>query len=239
MLIELLSTSNYVSYNVQLAELLGLHTAIYLSELMNINEKAIKKDKLDNNYFTLVRSYITSRTTLDEKEQLEIEDNLLKLGILEQGEQKDTISLNITTLTTLMMDPDEQLIDKITKIKKKATSKRGRTKADAIKDNLKANLKVTNEELKEAYCGWIDAIYDKQGWMSAKCVTVAETTVDSFSNHNLDVALKLLEIASIHGYRDIQWAINKYNQEFKVSYQTSPAPKRVVTSNSELSAEVF
>lgn len=239
MLIELLSTSNYVSYNVRLAELLGLHTAIYLSELMNINEKAIKKDRLDNNYFTLVRSYITSRTTLDEKEQLDIEDNLFKLGILEQGEQKDTISLNITTLTTLMMDPDEKLIDKISKLKKKSGNKRGKTKADAIKENLKANLKVTNEELRDAYCGWIDAIYDKQGWMSVKCVTVAESTVDSFSNRNLDVALKLLEIASIHGYRDIQWAINKYNQEFKVSYQTSPSPKRVVTSNSELSTEVF
>lgn len=239
MLIELLSTSNYVSYNIQLAELLGLHTAIYLSELMNINEKAIKKDKLNNNYFTLVRSYITSRTTLEEKEQLEIEDNLLKLGILEQGEQKDTISLNISILTTLMMDPDEQLIDKITKMKKKSAAKKGRTKADSIKDNLKSNLRVTNPELREAYCGWIDAIYDKQGWMSVKCVTVAETTVDSFSNHNLDIALKLLEIASIHGYRDIQWAINKYNQEFKVSYQTSPIPKKVVTSNSELSTEVF
>jgi len=239
MLIELLSTSNYVSYNVQLAELLGLHTAIYLSELMNINEKAIKKDKLDNNYFTLVRSYITSRTTLDEKEQLEIEDNLLKLGILEQGEQKDTISLNITTLTTLMMDPDEQLIDKIAKLKKKSTNKKGRTKADAIKDNLKANLKVQNIELREAYCDWIDAVYDKQGWMSVKCVTIAEKTVDDFSNHDLDVALKLLEIAAIHSYRDIQWAINVYNQEFKVSYRTSPAPKKVTTSNAELSTEVF
>lgn len=239
MLIDLLSSSNYVSYNVQLAELLGLHTAIYLSELMNINEKAIKKDKLNNNYFTLVRSYITARTTLEEKEQLEIEENLLKLGILEQGEQKDTISLNITTLTTLMMDPDESLIDKISKMKKKSSSKRGRTKADAIKDNLKSNLKVSNQELRDAYCAWIDAIYDKQGWMSVKCVTVAENTIDSFSNRNLDIALKLLEIASIHGYRDIQWAINKYNQEFKVSYQSSPIPKKVVTSNSELSSEVF
>ena len=67
MLIELLSTSNYVSYNIKLAELLGLHPAIYISELMNINDKAIKKDKLEDDYFTLVRSYITARTTLDEK----------------------------------------------------------------------------------------------------------------------------------------------------------------------------
>lgn len=240
MLIELLSTSNYVSYNVQLAELLGLHSAIYLSELMNINEKAIKKDKLDNNYFTLVRSYITSRTTLDEKEQLEIEENLLKLGILERGEEKDSISLNITTLTTLMMGADEQLIDKVSKMKKKQTQNKGKaTKAEAIKNNLKANLKVQNAELRDAYCAWIDAVYDKQGWMSVKCVNVAEKTVDDFSNHDLDVALKLLEIAAIHGYRDIQWAINLYNQEFKVSYRTSPIPKKVVTSNSELSSEVF
>jgi hypothetical protein len=63
--------------------------------------------------------------------------------------------------------------------------------------------------------------------------------VDEFSNRNLDVALKLLEIASVHGYRDIQWAINKYNQEFRVSYSTSPEVRRVVTKNSQLSSEVF
>jgi hypothetical protein len=50
-LIELLSTSNYVSYNIKLAELLGLHAAIYISELMNINDKAIRKNKLNDNYF--------------------------------------------------------------------------------------------------------------------------------------------------------------------------------------------
>ena len=67
MLIDLLSTSNYVSYNIRLAELLGLHAAIYLSELMNINDKAIRKNKLNDNYFKLKREYITSRTTFDVK----------------------------------------------------------------------------------------------------------------------------------------------------------------------------
>ena len=240
MLIELLSTSNYVSYNTKLAELLGLHPAIYISELMNINEKAIKKDKLDNDYFTLVRSYITARTTLDEKEQLEIEENLLKLGILERGEEKDSICLNITTLTTLLMAPDEALIDKISKMRKKQKKSTSRsTKADKIKDNLKDGLRVQNAELRAAYECWIDTIYDKQGWMSAKSVSVAEDLVDTFTQRNLDLALKILEIASINGYRDIQWAINKYNSEYKVSYRTSPTPKKVVTTNAQLSTEVF
>lgn len=240
MLIELLSTSNYVSYNIKLAELLGLHAAIYISELMNINDKAIKKNKLEQEYFKLVRSYITSRTTIEESEQLEIEENLLKLGILERGESDDLLSLNITTLTTLMMTTDEELIDKIKKGKKRKSRSVGKsTKADKIKENLKANLRVQNAELRQAYEGWIDAIYDKQGWMSVKCVTVAEDTVDEFSGRNLDIALKLLEIASIHGYRDIQWAINMYNKQYSVSYKPSPTVKKVVTTNAQLSSEVF
>ena len=235
----MMSTSNYVSYNIKLAELLGLHTAIYISELMNIHVKAYNKDKLDNDHFRLVRSYMTARTTIDEAEQLDIEEYLIKLGILEKGEESDVMSLNITNLTAIMMSPDEQLIDKAKKRRKRATSATKATKDDKIKSNLKGNLRVQNPELREAYEGWIDTIYDKQGWMSVKCVTVAETTIDSFSNRNLDVALKLLEIASVHGYRDIQWAINKYNQEFKVSYSTSPEVRKVVTNNSQLSEEVF
>jgi hypothetical protein len=182
---------------------------------------------------------MTARTTIDEAEQLDIEEYLIKLGILEKGEESDVMSLNITNLTAIMMSPDEQLIDKVKKKRKRSTSATKATKDDKIKSNLKGNLRVQNPELREAYEGWIDTIYDKQGWMSVKCVTVAETTIDSFSNRNLDVALKLLEIASVHGYRDIQWAINKYNQEFKVSYSTSPEVRKVVTNNSQLSEEVF
>ena len=48
MLIELLSFSNYGSYNVKLANVLGLETAVYLSEIMNINERALRKNKLDD-----------------------------------------------------------------------------------------------------------------------------------------------------------------------------------------------
>lgn len=235
----MLSTSNYVSYNIKLAELLGLHAAIYISELMNIHVKAFNKDKLDNDHFKLVRSYMTARTTIDEAEQLEIEDYLIKLGVLEKGEEDDVMSLNINNLTAIMMSPDEQLIDKAKKKRKRATSAAKATKDDKIKSSLKSHLKVQNTELREAYECWIDTIYDKQGWMSVKCVTVAETVVDDFSNHNLDIALKLLEIASVHGYRDIQWAINKYNQEFKVSYSTSPEVRKVITNNSQLSSEVF
>lgn len=234
MLIDMLSTSNQVSFNIKLAEILGLHAAIYISELMNIYVKAEKKNKLENNHFKLVRSYMTSRTTLDESEQIEIEEYLLKLGVVDKGEEPDTLSLNITNLTAIMMSPDEQMIDKAKKKRKPRT-----TKVEKIKEALKSRVTVQNRELKEAYYGWIDSVYDRQGWMTGPCVDVAQKTVDEFSNRNLDVALKLLEIASVHGHRDIQWAIDKYNHEFKISYSTTPEVRRVTTRNSQLSREVF
>ena len=45
-LFDLLSTDMYVSYNVKLAQVLDLQSAIYISELININRKAIEKNKL-------------------------------------------------------------------------------------------------------------------------------------------------------------------------------------------------
>lgn len=240
MLIELLSTSNYVSYNIKLAELLGLHAAIYISELMNINDKAIRKNKLNDNYFKLTREYITKRTTLDEKEQLEIEQNLLKLGILEKGENDDDLSLNITTLTTLMMSTDEQLLDNVKKLTKLKTKTPKATKGEKIKEELKTNVVTSNQELREAYYDWIDAVYAKQGWLSKKAVVCAQSQVDEFSKRNLDVALKLIEIASINGYRDMEWAINKYNSQFNVSYKLTSAPTTPTTTRAtELSSEVF
>lgn len=242
MLIELLSTSNYVSYNVKLAEILGLHSAIYLSELMSINDKAIRKQKLDNdNHFKLKREYITSRTTFDEKEQLEIEKQLLKLEILKKGETEDDLSLNIPMLTTIMMSTDDSLIDDIHKIIKGKKSGRKRTKDEVINDKLKDAIETTNEELREAYCGWIDAVVAKQGHFSKAAITYAQETIDDFSKRNLDVALALLKIATVHSYRDINWAINLYNKQNNVNYKILNTPKSTppTVRNTELSEEVF
>lgn len=232
MLIELLSTSNYVSYNIKLAEILGLHTAIYLSELMNINAKAIRKDKLDENKFTLQRDYIKSRTTLDENEQIDIENKLLKMGILEKGDSPNDMSVNINVLTTLAMSQDESLINNCKKIA--STKSKRQSKEDSIKNAMKLCIQTNNKELREAYYLWIDAVYDRQGWLSKAAVMEAQSTIDKYSNRNLDIALNVLKIAAMNGYRDINWAINKMPQyNSPASFET---PK---SSPKQLSTEVF
>lgn len=242
MLIDLLSTSNYVSYNIKIAEVLGLHTAIYLSELMNINDKAVRKNKVDGSYFTVDRSYLKSRTTFEEDEQQEIEQKLLSVGILEKSDKNNnTLLLNITVLTSLLMSENENLIKDVSKIVK--TKKEKKTKVDSIKDNLKSHVLTSNQELRSAYNDWIESVYAKQGWMSVKSVEAGQKLIDNFTStedgkHDLDIALRILEIASIGGYRDIQWAINSYQDNYNVSYRIKNA-KQDVNKKIELSHDAF
>ena len=240
MLIELLSTSNYVSFNVKLAEMLGLHPAIYISELMSINDKAIRKDKMTESSFSLDREYIKKRTTLSVEEQLEIEGNLIKLGIIEKPtDNENCIILNINMLTTLLMSTDEELLENVEKLARIKSKKSKTTKAEAIRQSLKTNIVTTNVELIEAYSDWIDAVYAKQGWMSKKAVTLGQSVVDDFSKRDLDVALTIISIAAMHGYVDMQWAVNKYVEQHKLrrdihpqkSAPTFTPPKPVLVSN--------
>lgn len=240
MLIELLSTSNYVSFNVKLADILGLHPAIYISELMNINDKAIRKDKMTESSFSLDREYVKKRTTLSVEEQLEIENNLIKLGVIEKPtEDVNSVTLNINVLTTLMMSTDEELLENVEQLVKLKNKKSKATKAEVIRQNLKTNIVTTNMELIEAYSDWIDAVYAKQGWMSKKAVTLGQTVVDNFSKRDLDVALAVISIASMHGYVDMQWAINKYSEQYKVKREISYLPKSTNVPPVELSSEAF
>lgn len=242
MLIELLSSSNYVNFNVKLAQILGLKPAIYLSQIMDINEKAIRKNKVDQNFFTIDRKYVESRTTLTKDEQVSIEKDLLNIGILEKNpDKRNTICLNITMLTSIMMTPDEDLLKDISSLSK---GKKKRTKSEVIEDNLKDNVLTTNVELRDAYYMWIESVLEKRGMMTKAAVIIAQPTLDKFCNRNLDIALKVLEIASVHGYEDIQWAINSYNKDFKVNYNV-PAPVKqkpstfVPTARCRMSDEVF
>lgn len=241
MLIDLLNTSNYVSYNIKVAEVLGLHSAIYISEIMSINCKAIKKQKIDDQVFTLDRDYIRSRTTLDKEEQLDIEKNLIKIGLLEKpsSENQDCIQLNISVLTALIMAEDEELIDSIKKLNKPKNTRKA-TKKEKIKQELKNNVIVNNEELREAYYSWIDTVYEKQGWMSKTAVVEAQAIIDNFSQRNLDLALEVIKIADTNGYRDMNWAVTKYKNNYGVTYKFNNIQvPQVSPARVSLSEEVF
>lgn len=239
MILDLLSTDNYAMYNVKLAQLLGLHSAVYLSELMNINDKAIKKSKLDGKYFKLNRTYITERTTFSVAEQRRIEQQFKDIGLLKCDEKNSSkMTLDITVLTSILAG-DETIVQDLKKLVKTVSNRAAAPRMTKLQQNIdlcKTYIKTTNDELREAYCDWIDAVFAKLGWMSKKAVTVGEELVDETSNHNLDIALKIVEIATVNGYKDMTWAVRMYNDNYKPKYQfTNTVPER----SAGLGDEVF
>lgn len=210
MLIDLLSTSNYVSYNITLAKSLGLHTAIYLNEILNINDKAIRKDKVNNNCFILDREYITGRTTLDEKEQLEIDSKLIELEIIHKDDPKSNcVCIDLQMLTSIIMSEDEGVLKNVEKLVTLKNKKGKQTKTQRIVEQLKDQISTTNPELRQAYYEWIDGVVLRYGWMTKENVRAAQQLVDNFANHNLDTALTVVKYAAKEAYREMNWAIEK------------------------------
>lgn len=221
MLVNLIATSNQGHFNVTLAHTFGLQCAVYIDELINITEKAIRKHKAPDGFITLDRDYIKDRTTLTIEEQLEFDKKLTEVGILQKSET-GMLNLNILELSNIMLCDDESLNKDIESIMKRVKKATRRTKEESITEKLKSYISTSNEELKLAYFQWIEAVIQKEGWMSATAVCCGEQVVDSFANHNLDVALAVVRIASINGYRDMQWAINSFNQNYKLRYVERP-----------------
>lgn len=233
MLVDILSLDNYNMYNIKLANQLGLEVAVYVATITNIYNKATHKNKLiDDDYFKVDREYIKGITTLTREQQRDIESKLEQVGILfRKSDGKDVIKIDLNVLASILSSDDIKLTSDLNKIVKK------KTKADAIKDELKRCIVSTNAELRDAYAAWIDSVIAKDGWMTKVAVECGQKMIDEFTHRNLDAALDVLTIASINGYRDIEWAINKYKETHKnsLNMQGVQKPKKEVT----LASEVF
>lgn len=237
MLFELLATDMYVSYNVKLAKTLGLTSAIYLSELININRKAIEKNKIKDGYFKINREYIEDRTTINKADQKDLDKMLSEVKAISIGENSDMLKVDMDVLTSLILG-DQKIVAELPN-----SSKRGRpTKQEIIVRALKANIETNNPELKKAYEDWIDAVNAKNGWMTKVHVLEGQKVIDTYTNKDLDMALEIVKIATLGGYRDMNWATaefeKKYKKEFNSKY-SDPVSNPVQKPRLRMSEEVF
>lgn len=215
------------SYNINLANKLGLQCSVYLSELINQCQES--SNAVD-------RDLITQRTTLDGEAQKDC-DSLLRSLSLISGTKN--IKINYPQLLSFMGCNDEDFLKDV-KTVAKSKARIVKSKNDYLIDELKNQITTTNQELRTAYELWIEDVYSKEGWMSKGAVISAQMVVDAFSNHNLDKALALIRIASTHAYRDMNWAVDMYNKNYKSISKTVPVTQSVSYNNNvQLSDEVF
>ena len=216
MLLDLLSSSNQLSFNIKVAQLVGLNSAVYLSELTAINEKAIRKNKILNmnglDFFKVDRKYIAERTTITVGEQYKLDNNLSKNKIIQIcAENVDTIYVDINMLCVLLGGKvDESIITEI----KATNKKKGQTKEEklaALKQQRLAEIKTTSVPLREAYADWIEAGLARYGGskFSKTIVHNCEQQVDDFARGDFTVALAIIK-GNYQGYNTMKYSIDNY-----------------------------
>lgn len=246
MLTDLMCTDNYAMFNIKVATVMGLHAAVYVNEILNITQKAQQKRKVVNGYVTIDRDYVHRRTTIFPEEQITIDKKLVGIGVLSVAEDNpDNIQLSVDTLANLVAADDANLLKKVTKLTEVKSLVQSSTKMSMRQKTimeLKDFIKCSNDELLNAYRDWVDGVYaNPKGYLSKRAIIVFQRDIDEFARGDLDLALKLVEIATIHSYRCAEWAINTfkkdYAKDFYANYtQAVPsAPQRSVS----LSDEVF
>lgn len=234
MLLDLLSSSNIVSFNIKVADLIGLEGAVYLSELMSINEKALRKNKtIDGDFFYIDRDYIQSRTTLTPAKQKKIEEKLCILEILNQNKnQEDTFRIDVELLASILdSEIDEETRIKIKKIAKKKSPE---DKQLGYKINAKNNVQTTIPPLRTLFYNWIDAVFDRGKYLSSMAVQENEKKLYEATS-DLEAQKAIMTQAACTGYADLKWAIEDY---FKKNPSAKP-PQPYIRRQSNFSGEVF
>ena len=244
MLLDLLSSDNYVSYNVKIAQTMGLHVAVYLAELININRKAINKEKIDENCFTINRQYIENRTTLNVEEQLKIDKQLQDVGILgKKVDSPDQVYIDVNALTNMIAAGAAKLLDRVTrltKLKDIGNVKVGKmTQKQRDIENCKTAISTTSDELGKALSDWIEGVFFFfYGFLSKRAVTIFQNELYKYTNGDLDLALKLVDIATVGGYRNFEWAKNEFEKDyadsFRRQYSQAPIKRKTVESTGEV-----
>lgn len=246
MLTDLMCTDNYAMFNVKVANVMGLHAAVYVNEILNITQKAQQKRKIVDGFVTINRDYVQHRTTIFPEEQISIDKKLVGIGVLSVSEDNpDNIQLSVDALANLVAADDADLLKKVSKLTAVKSVTSSSTKMSMRQKTileLKDFIRCSNEELLAAYKDWVDGVYaNPKGYLSKRAIIVFQRDVDEFARGDLDLALKVIEIATINGWRCAEWAINAfkkdYAKDFYANYtQTAPsAPQRSVS----LSDEVF
>lgn len=246
MLIDILGQDNNVSFNYKIANKIGLNNAIYLSELMRQYSKALNHGKMNGEYFTIDRVRIFERTTLTEQLQQDIDVILVRLNImLKRASTIDPLAeectIDMKTVIELFASDNEKINKDLKKLSDAKTAPK-MSQRDKYKQELKAHLKCSNKELLYAYRDWVDGVYaNPKGFLSQKAISIFQETVDKFAQGDLDLALKIIDIATVQGYRDATWAINLFKKDYEKDFYREHSNQ--VQNNSirevQLSSEVF
>ncbi len=225
MLVDVLSFQNYQSYNVPLANKIGLNNSIYLSVLIDLFQIASQNGAtMDNNYFWVDREYVKSRTTFPIEEQLKIEETLLHMGFIYLSIDKKYIRLDLNMIIGISTTTNEDIMNCFDVVRQQANKG---SKKESI---LRAVTRKINSNypgnIQNALKDWLSTIADKYGYVNTAMIDNAQKILDNIIWTDLKRAEETIKIATLQAYRDMTWACTRYdelhkNDSVKTTIQTN------------------
>ena len=247
MLLDVFDNDNSISVNYRTIQIFGLPTAVYLTELINIYKKATRKNKLvEDGYFKVDRKYVNNVLCLTPEEQIICDLNLIKTSVLKKSsDNPDILKIDIKLYLSLLCSEDMKLYDDVKKQMKvqkpKGTKESQRQQYINV---LKNSIECSNYELLTALRDWVEGVYARpNGFLSKSSIKIFQDTLNSYTQGDLDLALRVVQIATVQGYRDCQWAINMLEDSEKRKKKQNNSQIRVteqeVADKKQLSDIVF
>ena len=247
MLLDVFDNNNSITINYKTISIFGLPTAVYLTELINIFRKATQKNKLiDETYFKVDRKYINTLLALSPEEQLTCDLNLIKTSVLKKSnDDSDILKIDINLYLSLLSSNDMKLIEDVRKQMKVQKPKGLKTSQRQYAINaLKDSIECSNYELLTALRNWVDGVYARpNGFLSKSSIKIFQQTLNEYTKGDLDLALRIVQIATVQGYRDCTWAINMFedSEKRKVKQQNNRirVTEQAVATKDDVSDIVF
>ena len=218
MLSDVVSPSSYLTFNVTIAQIIGLTNAVYCAELLDIYAKAKRKKKLDDNqFFTIDRYYVKAKTSITIDEQYVCDVSLNKIGVITTStESPDKIKFDVEMFMQIIAEEDSKELSKISKKVKLPINvvESKKLKRESIKLALIKVISKDNVKIYEALVDWLTSIFDEDKVSIKKCtVEDFQRVLFEYAGTDVEKALKIIAIAKNQSWINCVSAIESYEAE--------------------------
>lgn len=201
---DVCSPNSYIMINRKLAKITNIDCAVYWAELSNLSEDAFRNKTYNaEGFFNIDRLYIEERTTISQKEQIELDIYLQNIGVLYIKD--NLIKINAKQMLEILISEELDKIKNISKIKPKQKKE---LKDIAIRNNMKNHIICDDEKLKEKYDKWVDSVYDRGQFLNFSIIDIFKSNIEKYNKEQQN---QLLDEAIITGYKDIKYLLSKLN----------------------------
>lgn len=231
-----------VSYNKDVAKIVGVIPAILLSLLDSSAADLIAQDAYDGRVL-MSRDEIYNKTGIPASDQITAESILSNISILSVADARNSVRKIYTVDEKQLREVLNAGVSivSISKPSQPAQEKPARKKRDPVAF-LKQLADFGDDGVNKMLGDWIAALYEiGKGGISKQSFLLQQQMLKEHTLGDPERAKQILTIAITRGYRDISWAIkaNSTAQDKAGSYNFSNYTDIASSGNSQTTGEVF